>query len=284
MHLTDSHSNLLAKSFDDGRIRIPLVALATSILWLGLLTICGVLLNRSSAVSSVQPPVQISLMDSPGLAGGGGGSSVGIAKDSSRSIATPNTEKAPSRSNPPLVRPKAIQAARERQFEATKSYTPIRRIKVANHSSSDQAVPSFAKAEASSTNLSGAISGSGAALETSGTRGTSSGAGSGSGGAGSGIGSGGGFGNGGSGPHAIYAPLPTIPDDMRDEVMRASAVVRFHVYCDGSAQVTLVTSTDYSELDDLILDTLRQWRFAPALRDGVKIEADAEVRLLVTVQ
>ncbi|HTT74905.1 MAG TPA: TonB family protein [Candidatus Binataceae bacterium] len=71
---------------------------------------------------------------------------------------------------------------------------------------------------------------------------------------------------------------------MRDEVMQATAVVRFHVLRDGSANVTMVTSTEYSELDELILATLRQWRFSPAVRDGVKIDADAEVRLLVTVQ
>jgi hypothetical protein len=53
---------------------------------------------------------------------------------------------------------------------------------------------------------------------------------------------------------------------------------------DGSATVTLVTPTEFSELDKLILETRRHWRFQPALRKGAAIDSDAEVRLLITVQ
>jgi periplasmic protein TonB len=95
---------------------------------------------------------------------------------------------------------------------------------------------------------------------------------------------GGGSSNGNAEPHLICAPIPSIPDDLRDEVMQATAVVRFHVRSGGEATVALVTSTDYSERDELILDTLREWRFAPAVRNGVKIDSDAELRLLVSVQ
>ena len=284
MHLTDSHSNLLAKGFDDVRIRLPIVALATSIMWFGLSTVFGVLLNRPSAVSSVQPPVEISLMDLPGLAGGGDGSSTGIAKSSSRPVSAPNTEKAPSHEKPAPVRSKTIHAVHEHQFEARKSLAAVHHIVEAHHSAPLQAVPASAKAEASGAKFPVPINGGGAAGETSGVHRMSSAAGGGSAGAGSSTGSGGDLGNGGGGPRAIYAPVPSIPDDMRDEVMQATAVVRFHVSRDGEARATLITSTDYSELDELILETLRQWRFSPAVRDGVKIDADAEVRLLVTVQ
>lgn len=102
--------------------------------------------------------------------------------------------------------------------------------------------------------------------------------------AGSGAGVGGGFGTGGSGPRAIYSPVPNIPDDMRDEVMQATAVARFHVGRDGSATVTLIASTEFSELDELIIDTLRKWRFHPAVKNGVAIDSEAEVRLRITVQ
>lgn len=278
MYLTDSHNNLLSKSFDDVRIRLPFVALATSILWFGLLTIFGVLLNRSPAVSSVQPPVEISLTDLPGLAGGGGGFSTGIAKSSSRPVPAPNIEKTAPRFIIAPVRTKVIHSVRERKIEATKSLTPVHHIMEANHPSLVQALPTSTKAEESSEKFSGPISDGGA------TRAMGAGAGSGSDGAGSGTGNGGGAGHGGGGPRAIYAPVPSIPDDMRDEVMQATAVVRFHVSRDGESHATLITSTDYSELDELILETLQRWRFSPAVRDGVKIDADAEVRLLVTVQ
>jgi protein TonB len=71
---------------------------------------------------------------------------------------------------------------------------------------------------------------------------------------------------------------------MRDEVMQAIAVARFHVARDGSATVSLVTRTDFEALDQLILDTLSHWRFQPAVRDGVAVESDAEVRLRIAVQ
>jgi hypothetical protein len=100
---------------------------------------------------------------------------------------------------------------------------------------------------------------------------------------GSGAGNGSGA-RGGSGARAIYAPVPSIPDDMRDEVMQATAVAHFHVAPDGSATVALTTPTDFAALDQLILDTLSHWRFQPAVRDGVAIESDAEVRLRITVQ
>jgi periplasmic protein TonB len=113
--------------------------------------------------------------------------------------------------------------------------------------------------------------------------GTGTGAGVGTG-AGSSAGAGGGFGSGGSGPEPTYAPAPTIPDDMRDEVMEAVAVARFRVSSTGEVVVSLTKPTDYSRLNDVILQTLRTWRFHPASRNGVAIDSDAQIRLLITVQ
>jgi TonB family protein len=125
----------------------------------------------------------------------------------------------------------------------------------------------------------------GIASNGNGGSGTGLGGGNGSGvGSGTGPGTGPGFGTGGTGPRAIYAPAPTIPDDLRDEVMRTTVVARFEVSHDGTAKVTLLDNTDYSELDDAILDTLRQWRFLPAMKNGVAIDSEAEVRLLITVK
>ena len=113
--------------------------------------------------------------------------------------------------------------------------------------------------------------------------GTGTGAGNGVG-AGSGTGAGGGFGSGGNGPEPIYAPAPTIPDDMRDEVLEAVAVARFQVSSNGDFVVSLTKPTDFSRLNDIILETLRTWRFHPASRNGVAIDSDAQIRLLITVQ
>jgi Gram-negative bacterial TonB protein C-terminal len=101
---------------------------------------------------------------------------------------------------------------------------------------------------------------------------------------GPGTGKGTGFGNGGDRPRAIYAPVPSIPDDMRDELMQATAVARFKVSHDGRATVVLLSETDFSELNDIIIDTLRKWRFLPATKDGVAVDSEADVRLLISVR
>jgi protein TonB len=71
---------------------------------------------------------------------------------------------------------------------------------------------------------------------------------------------------------------------MRDEVLEAVAVAHFRVLHDGRAIVSLAKPTDFSRLNDIILDTLREWRFHPAMNKGVAVDSEAEVRLLITVQ
>ena len=71
---------------------------------------------------------------------------------------------------------------------------------------------------------------------------------------------------------------------MRDELMQATAVARFKVSHDGRATVVLLSETDSSELNDIIIDTLRKWRFLPATKDGVAVDSEADVRLLISVR
>lgn len=93
-----------------------------------------------------------------------------------------------------------------------------------------------------------------------------------------------GFGTGGDRPHAIFAPVPSIPDDMRDELMHATAIARFKISHNGTVTVALLSATDFSELNDIILDTLRKWRFLPATKNGVAVDSEADVRLLISVR
>jgi protein TonB len=77
-----------------------------------------------------------------------------------------------------------------------------------------------------------------------------------------------------SGAQAIYKPMPEIPDELRDDALNASAVVRFHVAVDGTATVELLQPTQYPQLNRLLLDTLRKWKFFPAIRDGQPVASD----------
>ena len=100
----------------------------------------------------------------------------------------------------------------------------------------------------------------------------------------SGHGGGGGLGADSIGARAIYAPAPTIPDDLRENVFEAVALAHFHVSFDGVATVTLTQPTSNPRLNLLLLDTLKQWRFFPAIRNGIAADSEFDIRIPIAVQ
>jgi protein TonB len=92
------------------------------------------------------------------------------------------------------------------------------------------------------------------------------------------------LGGGASGARAVYAPTPTIPDDLRDQQIDTVAIAHFVVKADGTDDVTLSQPTSIPELNQVLLDTLKQWRFFPAVRNGVAIDSEFDVRIPITVQ
>ncbi|HTP60859.1 MAG TPA: energy transducer TonB [Burkholderiales bacterium] len=83
---------------------------------------------------------------------------------------------------------------------------------------------------------------------------------------------------------AILRPLPEIPDELRDEAFNAVAVARFQIGADGSATVQLAKPTPNPRLNRLLLEKLRQWRFAPAIRDGQPVASVQEIRIGLEVK
>ncbi len=100
-----------------------------------------------------------------------------------------------------------------------------------------------------------------------------------SGGEGAGIG-----GSDSGGARAIYAPLPKIPDELRENAFSSVAVAHFIVGPDGKVQVTLTTPTPNPKLNELILETLHEWKFFPAIKDGIAIASQFDVRIPISVQ
>jgi protein TonB len=101
---------------------------------------------------------------------------------------------------------------------------------------------------------------------------------------GTGAGSGAGLGNDASGARAIYAPTPTIPDDLREDVFQAVAIAHFKVSPDGTVDVTLSQPTPNPRLNQILLNTLREWKFFPAMKDGIAINSEFDVRIPISVQ
>jgi hypothetical protein len=76
------------------------------------------------------------------------------------------------------------------------------------------------------------------------------------------------------GPLAIHAPPLLVPEETAGSGLAPEAAVKIAVDARGAVtRVDVVSITPASEQDDLfrrrLVETLSQWRFAPAIRDGV---------------
>lgn len=85
------------------------------------------------------------------------------------------------------------------------------------------------------------------------------------------------------GAKAIYQPLPQIPDDLRDEAISTIAMARFHINPDGTASVELIKPTQNPRINQIILNTLKTWKFFPALQDGKPIPSTQDIKVNVNV-
>ena len=86
------------------------------------------------------------------------------------------------------------------------------------------------------------------------------------------------------GARTIIRPMPQIPDDLREEAFNAVAIARFHVAADGSAKVELAKPTPNPRLNHILLETLKKWRFMPAIRNGKPITSTEEVVIKIEVK
>lgn len=81
----------------------------------------------------------------------------------------------------------------------------------------------------------------------------------------------------------LSQPMPVIPDELRDEAMHERATARFHISVDGSATVELIRPTQNPRLNRLLLETLRQWKFDPAIQDGKAVPSTQDIVIRVQV-
>jgi protein TonB len=78
---------------------------------------------------------------------------------------------------------------------------------------------------------------------------------------------------------AMSQPLPSLPDDLREQAYQTVATARFTIHADGSVEVELIQATPNPRLNQLLLDALRRWRFFPALREGRPVESTQDIRV-----
>jgi protein TonB len=78
--------------------------------------------------------------------------------------------------------------------------------------------------------------------------------------------------------------MPQIPDDLREGAFNTAALARFHIAVDGSATVELAKPTQNPRLNRILLDSLRKWRFIPAIKNGKPVASSEEIIVKVEVK
>ncbi|WP_258194894.1 energy transducer TonB [Paraburkholderia sp. BL18I3N2] len=84
---------------------------------------------------------------------------------------------------------------------------------------------------------------------------------------------------GNSPARAIAQPLPPVPDELREQAYQTVATARLVIHTDGSVAVELIKPTQYPRLNQIVLETLRSWRFFPAMQDGHPVETRQDIRV-----
>jgi protein TonB len=91
-------------------------------------------------------------------------------------------------------------------------------------------------------------------------------------------------GGGRMGARAIYQPMPEIPEQFRRQSLDVVAIARFRVAANGTAQVELIQNTSNPELDQVLLEALKRWRFFPGMQDGKPVASTVDVRVPISVK
>jgi protein TonB len=240
--------------FDRPWRRFPWVAIAGLALWIALLAAFSMVLELSKPPPAAMKPLEARIVEIPpevgGLSAGGG------------TPAPPPAHRAPAKPRAPGPAAPAVSS-----------------------------IPKHAEIPAAPVSPEGTAPAGSSPAPTAGTASTTTGS---SGGAGAAAGGGattgggpegsGGLGSDDLGAHAIYAPAPEIPEDLRENVIHAVAIAHFKVSSDGQVSVSLVSKTDSPRLNRILLDTLEQWRFFPATKNGVPIDSEFDLTIPITVQ
>jgi protein TonB len=258
------------EDFDEPWRRLPWVVLAALLSWVALLSGFAQLLQRKSVPEAAPTTIEARIVELPpptaGLQGGG-------APAHAPAIAPPAP--APLRKPVPRIKPKPVHHVRKAVVKPPPAITePPSPFGTAKHVERPAAPQPPSVASKGPTGGKAELR-SGAPASTEGSGGV---------GGGTGSGSGAGLGSDSAGARAMYAPTPTIPDDLREGAFSTVAVARFRVSADGEVDVSLVKPTPNPRLNQILLDTLKQWKFFPAMKEGIAIKSEFELRIPIAVQ
>ncbi len=239
---------------DESRLRLAWVIPTSLVLWAAMLTVFALLLERTAPPAPELAPAEVRIVELPPTGGLQGGAAV--------------HHPAAAPAKPKIEAPKPHPHIRIRRA----ALPPIK-VHPAKPKTPPALLPPSSSGTAKESTETPAVAGPPAASSEAPSAG-----------AGEGVGPGAGIGSDSGGARAIYAPTPVIPDSLREEAFQTVAVARFKVSYDGQVQVTLTTPTESPQLNQILLETLKQWRFFPAMKAGVAIDSQFDLRIPISVQ
>jgi protein TonB len=78
--------------------------------------------------------------------------------------------------------------------------------------------------------------------------------------------------------------MPQIPDSLREEALQAQAIARFTIGVDGVVTVDWLRPTQNPVLNRLLLASLKNWKFFPALKDGKPVASTQDIVIKIQVK
>jgi len=82
----------------------------------------------------------------------------------------------------------------------------------------------------------------------------------------------------------IERPLPKIPDDLRSEAFSSYAIARFNINADGSFKVELIKPCNSPQLNFLLLQSLKKWKFVPEKHFGIAVSTIKDIKVEFKVE
>lgn len=82
----------------------------------------------------------------------------------------------------------------------------------------------------------------------------------------------------------LSSPQPVITAEMLEQGIKASCTAKFAIAASGKHQVELISSTGSGEVDEMTLQTLRTWRFRPAVLSGEPVSSVRKIRIEFEVE
>ena len=77
----------------------------------------------------------------------------------------------------------------------------------------------------------------------------------------------------------VYAPKPEITAELKEECLKTTCVAKFAVSEAGKTTVRLISSSGSNDVDEVVMSTLKLWKFKPATVDGKPISSNRTLRI-----